>query len=233
MADIRINGRRLALLQDETDLTSLIEKLDLIAGRSQSCLTAIRINGNEVDLDQPELFAANGLTDADVVEARIENTAQLSYESLQVAQEMAELLVFDIKVATLRMWDSSSIAEKELETLLKDGQTFLTLGAHPLDLLQKSPQELSSTAQDCLKELDRIAQSVEDATLLAVNQEFKDACHVLVGRVMPSIERWLGLTAVFAKELEIDRLEKPSLPETAEILAFKHPEKTPFVNTTR
>jgi hypothetical protein len=74
---------------------------------------------------------------------------------------------------------------------------------------------------------------VEDATLLAVHEESKDACHVLVGRVMPSIERWLGLTAVFAKELEIDRLEKPGLVEAAEIVAFKQPEGRPFLNITR
>jgi hypothetical protein len=221
------------MLQSETEITSLIGKLDMIAGRSQSCLTALRVNGKEVDLDQPDLFEMKTLSNSDVAEARIENTAQLSFESLQVAQEMAELLVFDIKVATLRMWDSTSFAEKEIETLLKDCHTFLTLGAHPLDLLQRSPQELSATAQDCLRELDRIAQSVEDATLLAVHEESKDACHVLVGRVMPSIERWLGLTAVFAKELEIDRLEKPGLTEAAEIVAFKQPDGRSPLSLTR
>lgn len=233
MADIRVNGRRLAMLQSETDLKSLIEKLDQIASRAQSCLTALKVNGKDVDLDQPELFELNALSASEIVEARIENTAQLSFESLQVAQEMAELLVFDIKVATLRMWDATTYAEKELDTLLKDCHTFLTLGAHPLDLLQRSPQELSATAQDCLRELDRIAQNVEDATLLAVHNQTKDACHVLVGRLMPSIERWLGLTAVFAKELEIDRIEKAPLAELADILAFKQSSGQPQLNITR
>jgi len=233
MADIRINGRRLAMLQSETELKSLIERLDQIASRGQSCLTALKVNGKEVDLDQPELFDVNYLSASEIVEARIENTAQLSFESLQVAQEMAELLVFDIKVATLRMWDATTYAEKELDILLKDCHTFLTLGAHPLDLLQRSPQELSATAQDCLRELDRIAQNIEDATLLAVHNQTKDACLVLVGRVMPSIERWLGLTAVFAKELEIDRIEKAAVAEPADILAFKQSSGQPQLNITR
>jgi hypothetical protein len=220
MADVRVNGRRLALLQSENSLQMLIEKLEGVAARSSSCLTALILNGKEVDLDAAENSFKTGLGGSDVVEARIENTAQLSFESLQVAQEMAELLAFDIKVTTLKLWDADTFAEKEIETLLKDCHTFLTLGAHPLDLLQKSPLELSATAQDCLRELDRVAQHVEDATLLAVHQQFKDACHVLVGRVMPSIEKWLGLTAVFAKELEIDRLEKPKIGETSEVIPF-------------
>lgn len=220
MADVRVNGRRNALLQAESRLQSLIDKLDQIAARSQSCLTVLTINGQEVDLDNLATLTA-GLSNDDVIEARIENTAQLSFESLQVAQEMAELLVFDIKVATLKMWESSAFPETELGTLLKDCHTFLTLGAHPLDLLQRSPSELSATAQDCLRELDRIAECVEDATLLAAHGHHKDSCHVLVARVMPSIERWLGLTAAFAKELEIDRIQSPALAETADIVALR------------
>lgn len=233
MADIRVNGRRLAILQNEESLQALVEKLDNLAGRCNSCLTSLTINGNEVDLDNLEAETLSSFSASDVIDARIENTAQLSFESLQVAQEMAELLVFDIKVATLKLWDSNTFAEKELDTLLKDCHSFLTLGGHPLDLLQRSPLELSASAQDCLRELDRIAQSVEDATLLAVHAQFKDACHVLVGRVMTSIERWLGLTAVFAKELEIDRIEKPNLGEPAEVLAFRQPTGPVPINITR
>ncbi|NBW80257.1 hypothetical protein EBR21_00750 [bacterium] len=218
MADIRVNGRRMAILQNESNLQSLVEKLDNLAARNKSCLTALTIGGRDVDLDNLDSVDTKLISAGDVIEARIENTAQLSFESLQVAQEMAELLVFDIKVATLRMWDSNSFAEKELDTLLKDCHSFLTLGAHPLDLLQRSPLELSATAQDCLRELDQVAQKVEDATLLAVHSQYKDSCHVLVGRVMPTIERWLGLTAAFAKELEIDRIEKPALVEPAEVI---------------
>lgn len=221
MADVRVNGRRLALLQKETNLSLLIDKLDNIAARSSSCLTALVVNGSDVELENSEANANLQLATADVVEARIETTAQLAFESLQVAQEMAELLAFDIKVTTLKLWDTNAFAEKEIDTLLKDCHTFLTLGAHPLDLLQRSPLEMSATAQDCLRELDKIAQNVEDATLLAVHSQFKDTCHVLVGRVMPAIERWLGLTAVFAKELEIDRLERPNFGEAADVIPFR------------
>lgn len=221
MADVRVNGRRLALLQKETSLSLLIDKLDNIAARSSGCLTALVVNGSDAELDKSDVNADSQLAAEDVVEARIETTVQLAFESLQVAQEMAELLAFDIKVATLKLWDTSAFAEKEIDTLLKDSHIFLTLGAHPLGLLQRSPLEMSATAQDCLRELDKIAQNVEDATLLAVHSQFKDACHVLVGRVMPSIERWLGLTAVFAKELEIDRLERPHFEEAADVIPFR------------
>jgi len=50
---------------------------------------------------------------------------------------------------------------------------------------------------------------------------------------MPSIERWLGLTAVFAKELEIDRIEKAAVAEPADILAFKQSSGQPQLNITR
>jgi hypothetical protein len=232
MADVRVNGRRLVLLQQEKNVQSLVDKLDNMANRSNSCLTALHLNGNEVDLDAAEMLTETQLAETDIVEARIENTAQLAFESLQVAQEMAELLVFDIKVTTLKLWDSNTFAEKEIDTLLKDCHTFLTLGAHPLDLLQRSPLELSATAQECLRELDKIAQNIEDATLLAVHAQFKDTCHVLVGRVMPCVERWLGLTAAFAKELEIDRLERPNLGEASEVVPFRpRPGQVPVIVT--
>jgi hypothetical protein len=223
MADVRVNGRRLTVLQKETNLQRLVEKLEALADRNKSCLTSLAVEGKNIELDLLEQLspAQLQLKGHEIVEAKVENTAQLSFESLQVAQEMAELLVFDIKVATLKMWDSNHVPERELEILLKDCHAFLTLGAHPLDLLQRSPFELSAGAQDCLRELDRIAQSVEDATLLAINAQTKDACHVLVGRVMPSVERWLGLTAGFAQELEIDRIQKPDLGEGAEVMPFR------------
>lgn len=233
MADVRVNGRRLLPLQSVSSLNDLIDKLESVANRNSSCLTSILLNGKEIDLENLEAGVRSELCATDVVEAKIETTAQLAFESLQIAQEMAELLTFDIKVATLKLWDSSKFAEKEIDTLLKDCHSFLTLGAHPSDLLQRSPLEMSQTAQDCLRELDKIAQSVEDATLLAVHGQFKDTCHVLVGRVMPAIERWLGLTAAFAKELEIDRLERPNLGEYADVVTFRpHAGQVPL-NITR
>jgi len=232
MADVRVNGRRMTLLQNEANLGSLIDKLDSVAARSSSCLTALFVNGTEIELDSttPESFPQ--LIEQDIIEARIENTAQLAFESLQVAQEMAELLTFDIKVATLKLWDSNSFAEKEMDTLLKDCQAFLTLGAHPLDLLQRAPKEMSESAQNCLRELDCVAQHVEDATLLAVHSKFKESCHVLVGRVLPSLERWLGMTAHFAQELEIDRVELPKFNQNPEVIPFNPtPGEVPIVVT--
>lgn len=232
MADVRVNGRRMTLLQSESHLDKLIDKLDNIANRSSSCLTALFLNGAEVELDGLSTEKLPQLTNQDVVDARIENTAQLAFESLQVAQEMAELLSFDIKVATLKLWDSNSFAEKEMDTLLKDCHTFLTLGAHPLDLLQRSPSEMSDSAQNCLKELDSVAQHIEDATLLAVHSKFKESCHVLVGRVLPALERWLGMTAHFAQELEIDRVEVPKFNQPPEVVPFKPtPGEVPIVVT--
>jgi hypothetical protein len=232
MADVRVNGRRMTLLQSEKNLGKLIDKLDNIAVRSSSCLTALFINSCEIDLDSNDLNSRPQLTEQDVIEARIENTAQLAFESLQVAQEMAELLTFDIKVATLKLWDSNSFAEKEMDTLLKDCHSFLTLGAHPLDLLQRTPKEMSESAQNCLKELDCVAQHVEDATLLAVQSKFKESCHVLVGRVLPTLERWLGMTAHFAQELEIDRVELPKFSQSSDVVPFKPiPGEVPIVVT--
>ena len=37
------------------------------------------------------------------------------------------------------------------------------------------------------------------------------ARHVLVARVLPAIERWLGLTAAFAQEVEIDKVQVPTI----------------------
>lgn len=208
MADVRINGRRIPILQAIDTAGVLIQRLESIGSRNNTELTSLTINGRAVDLDQSHT-ARLRLDRDDTVEARMESHEQMAFESLQVAQEMAELLVFDLKVATLHLWDNSRYQDKSLETLLTDCSLFLSLGARPLDLLGKSPDDLPPVAQDCLKQLDAVANSVEDATLLAVSGNGKDACHLLVGRVMPAIERWLGLTVPFAEHLQIDKVQLP------------------------
>ena len=210
MADIRINGRRIPALQAIDNGLLLVKRLEAIGQRNSTALTGLSINGRVFEIENSELSRLKFEND-DTVEARMETREQLSFESLQVAQEMAELLVFDLKVATLKMWDNNRYFEKSLETLLSDCNLFLTLGARPIELLECNLLQISTSGEACLRQLDAVANHIEDATLLAVNGEHRDACHVLVARVQPSIEKWLGLTAAFAQELEIDKVQVPTI----------------------
>ncbi|WP_186648841.1 hypothetical protein [Fluviispira vulneris] len=203
MADVRVNGKRVPPLQSIDTLAILMKRLENIALNNNSALTSISINNSSIDIDNPEFLRLKLETD-DKVDARLDTAEQLSFESLQVALDMAGLLVFDLKVVTLKLWDPGKNYEKSLETLLSDCNLFLTLAARPIYLLNKDPEQLEPEAERCLRELDKIANHIEDATLLAVHEHGKEACHVLVGMVKPAIERWIGLSAKFAQILEIN-----------------------------
>jgi hypothetical protein len=206
MAEVRINGRRFPILQAVDSLQTLVARLDAIGLKEGSCLTQITVNGMEADLDKPEALKAT-LIALDRVDARMESSEQMALQSLQVAQEMAELLVFDIKVATLSLWDNSRSQQKSLESLLQDCSLFLTLAARPVELLGQDPRHVEKPIEECLRLLDRIANGIEGAVLLATNNQQKDACRVLVSRVMPNIENWLKATSSFADELQIGSFE--------------------------
>ncbi|APJ03403.1 hypothetical protein [Silvanigrella aquatica] len=210
MADVRVNGKRIPPLQSIDTLSALMTKLESIAQRNNSSVTALCINNSSIDLDNPE-FLRLKLENEDTVDAKLDTAEQLSYESLQVALDMAGLLVFDLKVVTLKLWDSEKNYEKSLETLLNDCNLFLSLGARPIYLLNKDPEKIEPEAQTFLKQLDAIAYHVEDATLLAVHGHAKDACYVLVGMVKPAIERWIGMSAKFAQILEINTVSNELL----------------------
>jgi hypothetical protein len=206
MAEIRINGKRFPILQAVDSLQTLVARLDAIGLKDKTCLTQISVNGMEVDLDNPEALKVK-LIALDRVDARMESTEQMALQSLQVAQEMAELLVFDIKVATLSLWDNTRSQQKSLEALLQDCSLFLTLAARPVDLLERDPRNVEKPIEECLRLLDRIANGVEGAVLLATNNQQRDSCRVLVSRVMPNIENWLKTTAGFAEELQIGNFD--------------------------
>lgn len=206
MAEVRINGKRFPVLQAVDSLQVLVARLDAHGLKEGTCLTQITVNGIELDLDTPEALKAS-LIALDRVDARMESSEQMALQSLQVAQEMAELLVFDIKVATLSLWDNTRSQQKSLESLLQDCSLFLNLAARPVELLGRDPRHVEKPIEECLRLLDRIANGVEGSVLLATNNQQKDACHVLVSRVMPNIENWLKATARFADELQIGSFE--------------------------
>ena len=55
---------------------------------------------------------------------------------------------------------------------------------------------------------------------------------MLVGRVLPTLERWLGMTAHFAQELEIDSVELPKFSQSSDVVPFKPiPGEVPIVVT--
>jgi hypothetical protein len=203
MADVRINGKRIPPLQNIDTLSNLLNKLDSIAEKNNSAVTALSINNSAIDLENPE-FHRLKLEVEDTIDVKLDTPQQLSYESLQVAIDMAGLLVHDLKVVTLQLWESGKDYEKHLELLLNDCSLFLSLGARPIYLLNKDPEQLEADAQVFLRQLDLIAKHVEDATLLAVHDHSKDACYVLVGMVKPEIERWIGMSAQFAQILDIN-----------------------------
>lgn len=208
MSDVRINGRRFPILKAVDNLNSLIQKMDSLGQRNNTCLTTLTLNNRIMNIDATNL-AQIKLTDEDIVEARMESSEQLAYESLHVAQEMAELMVFDIKVATLHLWDNLKQQYQSLETLLTDCNLFLTLAARPHELLGIELSQMTPEARKCLQLLDVVANNLEDATLLAATQHPKDACHVLVARVLPALENWMGYTPLFAEQLKIEEFKSP------------------------
>jgi hypothetical protein len=178
--------------------------LESLANKNNSALTALKVNNSEIDIDNIDYHKMKLETD-DTIEAKFDTPEKLSYESLQVALDMADLLIFDLKVATLKIWDNELTYIKKLERLLEDCNLFLNLAARPIYLLNRKPEDLEIEAGNCLQELDRIANYVENATILAVHGRNKDACYVLVGMVKTAIERWIGLSAIFAQSLNINR----------------------------
>ncbi len=206
MAEIRINAKRFPTLQTVDNLGALVNKLDQLGAKEGSCLTTLSINGQDMDIDNPEMFKMR-LDTADVVEALMESAEQLALQSLQVAQEMAELLVFDIKVATLNLWENTRTQSKNLETLLRDCNLFLTLASRPVELMGRNPRNVEKPVEECLRILDRIANGVEGAVLLATRDQQKDACRILVSKVMPNIESWLQATDAFSDRLNLTNFE--------------------------
>jgi hypothetical protein len=210
MADVRVNGKRIPPLQTVNDMATLIKKLESLANQNNSALTNLMVNNSNIDIDNKDYYRMK-LENDDTVEAKFDTPEKLSFESLQVALDMADLLILDLKLATLKIWENDKIYEKSLETLLEDCNLFLSLAAKPIYLLNKNPHELNIDAQNCLQELDKIANHVEDATLLAVHGRNKDSCYVLVGMVKSSIERWIGLSAIFAESLNINNEQDENL----------------------
>ena len=203
MADVRVNGKRVPPLQSVNDMATLIGKLETLANKNNSALTSLMVNKADIDIDNKE-FHRMKLENDDTIDVKFDTAEQLSFESVQVALDMADLLLFDLKVATLKIWENDKAYEKTLETLLEDCNLFLSLAAKPIYLLNKEPESLEVEAQNCLQELDRIANYVENATLLAVRGYAKESCTVLVGMVQAAIERWSGLSAIFAQSLHIN-----------------------------
>lgn len=220
MADVRVNKRRMPTLKAVDSIGGLVSRLETVGESNRTYLTTLMVNGRQIDIDNPEIMRLK-LESDDTVEALMETPQQLSYQSLQVAQDMAELLIFDLKVATLQIWDGTKNFEKSLETLLGDCKLFLTLAARPIELLNQNPYELPQQAESCLRQLDATANNLEDAVLLAVNGKNKESCQVLVARVLPCIERWLSLAVPFANHLQIEQVELPTFRLKALLMKTK------------
>jgi hypothetical protein len=206
MADVRINGRRYPSLQSIDSIQNLFSKLEQIARDAQSEITELHMDGKEIEIENVARYKLK-LHAEDKIEVHMETVQQMSFECLQVAQEIAELLVFDIKVATLNVWDGTSQQLKTLETLLQDSEKFLLLAARPLELMGTDVDRLPLSAKQCLVQLDEVAKHLEDTALLAVTGHNKDACAVMLQRLMPGIEKWLGLSGVFAEQMQINKVE--------------------------
>ncbi len=206
MAEVRMNGKRFPTLQAVDNLGALVNKLDQLGLKDGTCLTTLAVNGTNVDIDNPEMFKLR-LDNADIVEALMESAEQLAFQSLQIAHEMAELLVFDLKVATLNLWENTRSQSKNLETLLRDCNLFLGLAARPVELMGRDPRLVEKPIEECLRTLDKIANGVEGAVLLATNNQQRDACRILVSKVMPNIETWIQSSEAFSELLSLNKFE--------------------------
>jgi len=208
MAQVRINGTRFPILQSVRDVGTLISRIELMASKDNRYLTHMAINGKALDLESPDVEKWK-VENEDVVDVLTETPESLALQSLQVAQEMGELLAFDIKVATLHLWDNTKFQVQTLHSLLKDCQLFLSLGSRPIEVLGRNPREVPAPIMSLLGCLDSVADHVEDTILLATAQKPKEACHVLIARVLPALKDWLERSTELADYLHL----KPHLHE--------------------
>lgn len=203
MADVRVNGKRVPPLQPVSNMGELIKKLDAMAFKNSETLTSLKWNNKDIDVDKMELHKL-AIEEDDTIEVRIENPMGLSFESLQAAMDMTDLLIQDLKQATVHIWKGKTDYTKSLEVLLKDCELFLTLAAKPVYLLEYCPESLHGEVRGALEELDKISSHVESATHLALTNRRKESCFVLMRYVAPCLERWAGLCASFAKFMGIN-----------------------------
>jgi hypothetical protein len=211
MADVRINGRRYPSLQSIDSIQNLFQKLEHYAFENRSEITSMFIDGKEIEIEEIYRYKIKLHTD-EKIEVQMQTPEEMSFECLQVALEMAELLVFDIKVATINVWDGSAQQIKTLQTLLQDAEKFLLLASRPVELLKTNINRLPSASTQCLQQLDLVALNLEDTALLVTTQNNKEACFVLIKRLLPSLEKWIGLSAVFAEQLQINPSQTTSAP---------------------
>jgi hypothetical protein len=204
MAQVRVNGQRVPPLASISVLESLLSKIDAVASKKDLFITSVSIDGKPIEMEQLNLKKITLASD-EVVDVRLENPKEMAHESLQVAMELVELLVFDLKVATLRLWEpiSAPFANQALSKLLDDTRLFLTLAARPFQLMDQNPEELGVLSQQCLRKLDEIAEHLQDAVLLYTHKQPKNTCRVLVARVLPALEQWMGLAPAFATDLDV------------------------------
>ena len=202
MADIRINGKRFPSLQSLGVVNKLLEKLEQLSIKNRESITMLRINESEIDISNEKLRTLK-IDDTDKVEVRMETPEKLSYESLNVALDMADLLLNDIKVSTLNLWNSEKDYEPTLETLIEDSYYFLSLAARPIYLLDANINSLAPDSEKCLRQLDKISDLLKNITYLSIKKQNKDACHLLVAKVIPAIETWIGLSGSFAANLNL------------------------------
>jgi len=202
MADIRINGTRFPSLQSLGAVNGLLEKLENLSTKTRESVTMLRINDSEIDISNDRLRALK-LDDTDKVEVKMETPEKLSYESLNVALDMADLLMNDIKVSTLNLWNSEKDYEPTLETLIDDSFYFLSLAARPIYLLDTNINNLDPDSEKCIKQLDKISDLLKNVTYLSIKKQNNDACHILVAKVIPAIETWIGLSGSFADNLNL------------------------------
>lgn len=202
MADVRVNGRRIPPLQSVDNLATLIDKLESLADKNESALTALSVNQTFVDIENQE-YRRMRIEAEDTIDAQFETPKQLSAESLRVALEMADLVLQDLKITTIKLWDNNLNYEKSLDTLLHDCNLFISLAARPIYLLNVETESLENSAQQYVAELDRIANHLENTAILSAHGRRKEACQVLIGIVKTSIERWINLSTLFAQHLDI------------------------------
>lgn len=211
MADVRVNGRRIPPLQSVDNLAMLIDKLESLADKNESALTSLRVNQTFVDIENQE-YRRMRIDTEDTIDAQFETPKQLSAESLRVALEMADLVLQDLKIATIKLWNNSLNYEKNLDTLLHDCNLFISLAARPIYLLNTSTETLENSVQQYIAELDRIANHLENTAILCAHGRHKEACQVLIGIVKTSIERWITLSTLFAQLFDIH--SEKSTPRT-------------------
>ncbi len=200
MAQVSINGKKAAIYNAIGNFSQLIDKLYGQALKTGGAITHLWLNQIPMDLDS-DLSSIDQITYEDKIEVSIDSPQRLSIESLDMSLEFSKLLLFDVKLAIIDLWEGKNTTQV-LKTLLIDSDLFLSLASRAVSLMGKNPKELNLDSQKSLESLDFLGTTLEEAIQCSIIDP-KVAAEVLGTQTLPILENWPQAADVLFRDLNL------------------------------